>query len=147
MLCSVEAATSRRSKIIHIVRLCPGVSRLSTRGCSPNIGGGHARTTELERRRSSVCVRIERGAQRRNEPRGRVHAFLRVTNQRAAHGDAVGQPPNCDGLLRSRNAESDADRERCRRAKPGDGRGKRDDPGTMFTADVVDERGTHNLFE
>ncbi|NUR06003.1 MAG: DUF402 domain-containing protein [Nocardioidaceae bacterium] len=34
-----------------------------------------------------------------------------------------------------------------RRAARADGRGKRDDPGTLFTADLVDERGTHTLFD
>ena len=33
------------------------------------------------------------------------------------------------------------------RAARADGRGKRDDPGTMFTADLVQERGTHAFFD
>lgn len=33
------------------------------------------------------------------------------------------------------------------RAVRGDGRGKRDDPGTMFTTDLAPEPGTHALFD
>ncbi|HEY2640240.1 MAG TPA: DUF402 domain-containing protein [Streptosporangiaceae bacterium] len=33
------------------------------------------------------------------------------------------------------------------RAARADGRGKRDDPGTMFTAALVQQRGTHALFD
>jgi len=33
------------------------------------------------------------------------------------------------------------------RAARADGRGKRDDPATMFTADLVQEQGTHALFD